>query len=47
MLGHIKKQFIGLLSTCTIKRFGESLAFSFSGPIKSASLNNQPCKARS
>ena len=42
MLGFIKKIFIRLLSICTIRNFGESLAFNSKGPIKCVSLNNQP-----
>ena len=33
--------FIGKLSTCTIRSFGESLAFNYKGPKKYVSLNNQ------
>ena len=38
--------FIGLLSACTKGSFGESLAFSFKGPIKCVSLSNQLCQDR-
>ena len=38
--------FVELLSVCTIVSFGNSLALNSKGPIKCASLNNQPCQAR-
>ena len=46
MLIFIKNSFIGLFSTYTIESFSESLAFGSKGPIRFASLNNQPCKSR-
>ena len=46
MLGFIEKLFTGLLSDCTIGRFGDSLAFNSNGPIKCVSLNNLTRKAR-
>ena len=42
----LKKTFIKLLSVCTIKNVGESLAFNFEGSTKCVSLKNQPCIAR-
>ena len=39
--------FIGLLSVCTIRIFGDSLVSNSKGPIKYVSLYNHPCKARS
>ena len=38
--------FIGLLSSCTIVTFGQSLASNSKGAIKFLPLNIQPCKAR-
>ena len=38
---------IGLLSACTTRSLGESLASNTDGRIKCVSLNNQPCQARS
>ena len=38
--------FIGLLSTCTVESFDESLAFNSKGHIKCVSLNNRPCQSR-
>ena len=38
---------IGLLSACTTRSLGESLASNTDGRIKFVSLNNQPCQARS
>ena len=46
MFRFIKKIFIGLLSVCTIKRFGVSLVFNYKKPIKCLSLNNQPCQTK-
>ena len=46
MFEFIKQMLIGLLSSCKIESFGESLAFNSKEPTKCASLNNQPCKAR-
>ena len=37
--------FTGLLSTCIIADFAESLASDSKRPIKNVSLNNQPYKA--
>ena len=45
MFGFIKKMFIGLLSTCTTAKLGESLAFNSEKRIKSLSLNNRPYQA--
>ena len=38
--------FIGLLSTCAIESFGESLASNSKGSIKCVSPNNQPGQTR-
>ena len=38
---------IGLLSACTTRSLGESLASNTDGRIKCVSLNNQLCQARS
>ena len=47
ILGVIKKKdFIGLLSICTIKGFVESLVSDSKGIIKCLTLNNRPCEAR-
>ena len=35
-----------LLSTCTIGSFGESVVCNSKKPIKTVSINNQPCQAR-
>ena len=45
MFGFIKKIFIGLFNAWTIASFGKLLAYKSKGPIKCASLNNQPCQA--
>ena len=37
--------FIGLLSACAIRSFGESLVSNSEGRIKWVSLNNRPCQA--
>ena len=42
----IKKMFVGLLSVCTIRSFGESLVYNSKIPIKRVSLNNHPHQAR-
>ena len=47
MFGFIFKMFIGLLSACTKRRFGESLVWNSKGPIKCVTLNNRSCQARS
>ena len=46
MFGFIKNLFIGLLSTCTIVNFDQSLDCNYKESIKCVSLNNQPCQAR-
>ena len=40
------KMFIGLLSFCTIKEFGESLASNCKEPLKCVTLNNLPYQIR-
>ena len=42
----IKKMFTELLSVCTTRRFGGSLAFNSKLSIKCVSLNNRPYQAR-
>ena len=39
--------FIGLLSVCSTRSFGDSLVSNLKGPIKCVSLINHPCQARS
>ena len=39
--------FIGLLCVCIMGSFVESLASNSEAHVKCASLNNQPCQARS
>ena len=46
MFGFIEKTFIGLLSVCKIRSFGESLVSNSKGSIKCVSFNNHPCQAR-
>ena len=42
----IKDFFIGLLSVCTTRKFGGSLASNYKGPIKCVFLNKQSCQIR-
>ena len=45
MFGFILKMFIGLLSSCTTRGFGASLASNSKGCSKYVSLHNRTCRA--